>query len=110
LPQNLNLPGVATSAARLIKYATDELLFPVYKNTTLIGAILFGGLESHGSTGPDVDADGMETGTFVFTAGVQFNYGDRLIIRAPAPQSSGPDPTAQGLAVTLAGIVGIVAP
>lgn len=106
LPQNLS--GMATSAAMLRKYATSELVLPIHKNTTPIGAILFGGLESHGSTGPDVNADGSEVGTFVFTNAVQFNYGDRLLIYAPH-ESAGPDATAAGLAVTLSGVLGILA-
>jgi hypothetical protein len=110
LPQNLNLPGVAVSAAALDKYATSELQLPIYKNKAQIGAILFGGPESSGSTGPDVQSDGSEIGTFVFTQAVQFNRGDRLIICAPAPISSGSDPTAQGLTVTLAGIIGLISP
>jgi hypothetical protein len=106
LPQNLNLAGVATSAAMLRRYATGELTFPIYKNATLIGAILFGGLESHGSTGPDVNADGSENGTFVFPAATQFSFRDRLLIYAPF-MSAGPDHTAAGLAATLSGVVGV---
>jgi len=98
--------GLTSSAAILRVAATDELQLPVYKNDTPVGSVLFGGLESDGSFGPDVQSDGSEIGTFVFTAAVQFNRGDRLIVYAPAPFSAGPDPTAQGLAVTLAGIVG----
>jgi hypothetical protein len=105
LPKNLNLTG-ATSAAMLRRHAAGELTFPIYKNTTLIGAILFGGLESHGSTGPDVNADGSEYGTFVFPNAVQFAFRDRLLIYAPFV-SAGPDATAAGLAATLAGMLGI---
>jgi hypothetical protein len=104
LPQNLT--GGATSATLLRKYSTGELTFPIYKNDTLIGAILFGGLESHGSTGSDVNPDGSEVGTFVFPNAVQFNYRDRLLIYAPFI-SAGPDHTAAGLAATLSGMVGV---
>jgi hypothetical protein len=95
--------GLTDSVATLRVAATDELLLPIYKNDTLIGAILFGGSDA------DVQSDGMEFGRFVFTAAVQFNYRDRLII--PPPSSShGPDASAAGLAVTLAGHIGIFAP
>jgi hypothetical protein len=100
--------GLTDSVAILRVAAFDELLFPVYKNFVrpgdLIGAILFGG--SHA----DVQSDGSEIGSFVFTAAVQFSRLDRLFIGAPAEFSNGPDPNAQGLAVTLAGRVGIFAP
>jgi len=100
--------GLTSSVAILRVAASEELSFPLYKNDTLIGAILFGGITDSGG-GADVQSDGSEIGTFAFTAAVQFNYGDRLIIGAPAPASAGPDATAQGLAVTLAGNVGIFA-
>jgi hypothetical protein len=98
------LTGVVTSAAILAKAASDEVSLPIYKNATLIGAILFGG------SAADVQSDGSEVGTFVFLNAVQFAHGDRLIVYAPAESSEGPDATAQGLAVTLGGILGAVAP
>jgi hypothetical protein len=99
LPRNFS-----GSVANLNVAATDELIFPVYKNQTPIGSILFGGSHAY------VQSDGSEFGTFVSSAAVQFNRLDRLVIAPPAASSTGPDATAQGLAATLAGVVGIFAP
>jgi hypothetical protein len=66
--------------------------------------VLFGG--SHA----DVQSDGSEVGSFVFLHAVQFQRGDRLLMYAPDDPTAGPDPSAQGLAVTFAGIIGNVVP
>jgi hypothetical protein len=96
--------GLFPSVATLDKHAAGELVLPVYKNKTLIGAVLFGG--SHA----DVQSDGSEVGSFLFLQAVQFQRGDRLLMYAPDDPTAGPDATAQGLGVTFAGIVGIVSP
>jgi hypothetical protein len=96
--------GLAPSVATLMKHATHELTLPIYKNRTLIGAALFGG--SHA----DVQSDGSEEGSFLFPNGVQFLRRDRLLMYAPDDLTAGPDPTAQGLGVTFAGITGLVSP
>jgi hypothetical protein len=96
--------GLAPSVAVLRVHAAEELMLPIYKNDTLIGAILFGG--SHA----DVQSDGSEVGSFLFLHAVQFQRYDRLLVYAPDDPTAGPDLSAIGLGVTVAGIIGVVSP
>jgi hypothetical protein len=102
--RNFILPaGYLNSKAFLRLATTNDLQLPIYQNATPIGYIEFGVGTLLESGGPG------QFGTFVPLSpanDIVIRAGDILCIYAPNPSPPDADPTATGLSVTIAGLVG----
>lgn len=94
------LTDLAGSVGGLRAQATNELVFPIYKNDTQIGTFTIGGAS-------EIPTEPLpENGTFQFAADVQFSSGDWLLVYPDG--SSELDSTARGLSINFAATRGLI--
>jgi hypothetical protein len=102
--RNFIIPGNWLNSQAFLRIAaTNDLSLPIYQNATLIGHIDFTPATLLESGGPG------QYGTFVPLSpptDIQVRPADILRIYAPDTSPPTPDPTAVGLSVTLAALVG----